>query len=119
MCEILGVLADGDVFDRLGDTHLTEERRAERGEPPLRPADPGYGRRQPGWVYTTAELPALPADTPGWLARVIAGLVKSDHSAEERRLTPAQAMEMLQVEGVAQAWAAPVISVSMPSNRST
>ena len=49
MYEILGVLADGDVFDRLGDTHLTEERRAERGEPPLRPEDPGYGRRQAGW----------------------------------------------------------------------
>ena len=28
---IVGVLADGDVFDRLGDTHLADERRAEQG----------------------------------------------------------------------------------------
>ena len=41
MYDILGLCADGDVFDRLGDTHLTEERRAERGEPSPRPADPG------------------------------------------------------------------------------
>ena len=40
MCDLLGVLEDGDVFDRLGDTHLEEERRAERGLPPSRPDDP-------------------------------------------------------------------------------
>ena len=41
---------------------------------------------------------------PGWLAQVIVGLVKSDHVEAERRLTPAQAMALLQVEGVARAW---------------
>eukprot|EP01044_Picomonas_judraskeda_P014711 COSAG03_NODE_2374_length_2829_cov_1.609890_1_plen_308_part_00 len=40
MCTLLGVLSDGDVFDRLSDTHLEEERRAEQGLPPSRPADP-------------------------------------------------------------------------------
>ena len=43
---------------------------------------------------------------PGWLAQVITGLVKSDHIEAERRLTPAQAMALLQVEGVARAWEA-------------
>jgi serine/threonine protein kinase len=40
MCDLLGVLRDGDVFDRLSDTHLAEERLAERGMPPSRPDDP-------------------------------------------------------------------------------
>lgn len=40
MCELLGVLEDGDVFDRLSDTHLEEERRAEKGLPLSRPDDP-------------------------------------------------------------------------------
>eukprot|EP01047_Picozoa_sp_COSAG01_P051678 COSAG01_NODE_5358_length_4312_cov_76.222882_3_plen_454_part_00 len=65
-----------------------------------------YGRRQPGWVYTSAEIPALPEGCPGWLSEVVLGLLRSDHCEEERRLTPAQAVEMLEVGGVAQQWEA-------------
>ena len=57
MLDVLGVNEEGDVFDRLCNTHLAEERRAERGSPPARPDDPGYGRRQPGKVYSSDELP--------------------------------------------------------------
>ena len=66
--------------------------------PPSRADNPTYGRKQPGWVYTTAELPALPPSTPVWLAEVVTGLVKSDHSEAERRLSPRQAISMLEVE---------------------
>jgi hypothetical protein len=104
MYEVLGLRAAGDVFDRLSDTNLAEELLAEQGQPPSRPEDPGYGRRQPGWVYTTAELPALPAGLPGWLAEVMVGLVKSDHSQVERRLGPAEATGRLEIAGLARAW---------------
>ena len=49
-------------------------RRAEQGRAPADPANPEYGRRQPGWEYTQAELPALPAGCPGWLGEVELGL---------------------------------------------
>ena len=65
---------------------------------PSRADDLTYGRKQPGWVYTTAELPAIPPSTPGWLAEVVTGLVKSDHSEAERRLSPREAIRMLEVE---------------------
>lgn len=100
----LGCHYVGDVFDRLCGTHLAEERRAEQGQAPSRPADPHYGRAQPGWVYSTADLPDLPASTPEWLASVVRGLVKSDHCEAERRLTPKEAIMMLEVEGLALAW---------------
>lgn len=56
-----------------------------------------YGRRQPGWIYTSAEIPALPAGCPGWLSEVVLGLLRSDHCDEERRLTPAEGVAMLEV----------------------
>jgi hypothetical protein len=58
-----------------------------------------YGRRQPGWIYTSAEIPALPAGCPGWLSEVVLGLLRSDHCDEERRLTPAEGVAMLEVCG--------------------
>jgi serine/threonine protein kinase len=97
----LGCHYTDDVFARLCDTHLAEERRAEKGQPPSRPDDPTYGRKQPGWVYTTADLPSLPANMPEWLAEVVRGLVKSDHCEAERRLSPREAIQMLEVEGLA------------------
>lgn len=66
--------------------------------PPSRINDPSYGRKQPGWVYTTADLPALPPSTPGWMVEVVQGLVKSDHCEAERRLSPREAIRMLEVE---------------------
>ena len=104
MYGLLEALQAGDVFDRLADTMLDEERRYERGDPPSKPDDPFYGRRQPGWIYTSDELPALPGDMPGWLAEVVVGLVKSDDCPEEERLTPAEAIALLEVQGVAQTW---------------
>jgi serine/threonine protein kinase len=101
---LLDALHVGDVFDRLADTMLDEERRYERGDALSKPDDPFYGRRQPGWVYTTDELPALPDGMPGWLAEVVVGLVKSDDCPEEQRLTPAEAIALLEVQGVAQTW---------------
>ena len=104
MYDVLGLRAAGDVFDRLNDTNLAEELLVEQGQPPSRPEDPGFGRRQPGWVYTAAELPALPAGLPGWLAEVVVGLVKSGHSQVERRLGPAEAAGRLEIAGLARAW---------------
>jgi hypothetical protein len=51
-------------------------------------------------------MPALPDGCPGWLSEVVLGLLRSDHSEDERRLTPAQAAGMLEVSGVAQQWEA-------------
>lgn len=81
-------------------TELTSRagRSVEKGMHPSRINDPTYGRKQPGWVYKTADLPALPASTPGWLVEVVQGLVKSDHCEEERRLSPREAIKMLEVE---------------------
>ena len=106
MMDILGALSDGDLLDRLCSTHLTEERRFESGQPGSNPADPTYGRKQPGWLYEEADLPPLPAGCPGWLSRVVIGLLKSDHDDAERRLTAAEAIRLLEVEGVAEQWEA-------------
>ena len=65
-----------------------------------------YGRRQPGWVYTRAEIPALPAGCPDWLGEVVLGLLRSDHCEEERRLTPVEGVAMLEVAGLARQWEA-------------
>ena len=100
--DVLGLRADGDVFDRLCDTNLEVELRAERGEP--EGDRPRPRRRQPGWVYSAADLPALPVGLPDWLAEVMVGLVKSDHSEAERRLAPAEAVALLEVGGVAHSW---------------
>ena len=78
--------------------HLRPCHSVEKGMPPSRINDTTYGRKQPGWVYTTADLPALPASTPGWLVEVLQGLVKSDHCEAERRLSPREAISMLEVE---------------------
>jgi len=106
MMDILGALSDGDLLDRLCSTHLAEERRFESGQPGSDPADPTYGRKQPGWLYEEADLPPLPAGCPGWLSRVVIGLLKSDHDDAERRLTAAEAIRLLEVEGVAEQWEA-------------
>ena len=106
MVDIMGALRDGDLLDRLCSTHLGEERRAENGQPPRDAADPTYGRKQPGWTYSEADLPPLPAGCPDWLARVVVGLLKSDHSEAERRLSAAEAIGLLEVEGVAEQWEA-------------
>ena len=51
-------------------------------------------------------MPDLPEGCPGWLSEVVLGLLRSDHCEEERRLTPAQAVGMLEVGGVARQWEA-------------
>ena len=106
MLDILGVLQDDDLLDRLCSTHLEVQRRLENGQPPSNPADPEYGNRQPGWIYTTADLPRMPAGCPDWLSEVVLGLLKSDHNEAERRLTPAEAIAMLEVPGVVRNWEA-------------
>ena len=55
-------------------------------------------------LVLTADLPDLPASAPEWLASVVRGLVKSDHCEAERRLSPKEAIMMLEVEGIALAW---------------
>lgn len=72
-CE-LGLESPGDVFHRLNDTLLAEQLRCERGEPPSKPDEPDYGRKQPGWVYSSAELPCLPDGMPDWLREPLQGL---------------------------------------------
>jgi serine/threonine protein kinase len=76
MMDVLGALTDGDVFERLCSTHLVEERHFESGQPGSRPDDPTYGRKQPGWIYAEGDIPPLPAGCPGWLSRVVVGLLK-------------------------------------------
>eukprot|EP01044_Picomonas_judraskeda_P014712 COSAG03_NODE_2374_length_2829_cov_1.609890_2_plen_400_part_00 len=57
-------------------------------------------------MYTRAEIPALPAGCPDWLSEVLLGLLLSDHCEEERRLTPAKGVALLEVAGVARQWEA-------------